>query len=86
MGEDKMQSNVLIGVLVLVGILCVLKVVIRSKLLDLLTRICVGVLMISVLNCLLPHYMIALNIYTVGFVTCLGLPGVMTLFMLQFII
>lgn len=81
-----MQFNLLIGVLVIVGVLYVLKVVIKSRLLDLLTRVCVSVLMISVLNCLLPHYMIALNLYTVGFATCLGLPGVMTLFMLQFII
>ncbi len=81
-----MQSNLLIGVLTLVGILCVLKAVMKSKVISILTRVCVSVLMITVLNCLLPQYMVALNIYTVGFVTCLGLPGVMTLFMLQFMI
>lgn len=81
-----MQSNLLIEVLTLVGILYVLKVVIKSKIINILTRVCVSVLMITVLNCLLPQYMVALNVYTVGFVTCLGLPGVMTLFMLQFMI
>lgn len=81
-----MQPNLLIVFLTLVGILCVLKVVMKSKVIDILTRACVGVLMISVLNCLLPQYTVALNGYTVGFATCLGLPGVMTLFMLQFII
>lgn len=81
-----MQVNLLIGVLGLIAILYVMKVIMKSRVIEIIIRVCVGVLMIVMLNCILPQYMIALNLYTVGFAACLGLPGVMTLFMLQFIL
>lgn len=57
-----------------------------SKLLKWLIKVCFSGIMIIVMNCLLPQYMIAFNLYTVGFSTLLGVPGLMTLYMLQMLI
>ena len=80
-----MEMNLLLGVLLVIGVLSVLKMVVGSKVISIINRGLTGGLMIVVLNCLLPQYIVAVNLFTIGFVTLFGLPGIMTLYMFQFI-
>lgn len=58
----------------------------KNRLIKWVIRMCFTSLMIIVMNCLLPQYMIGFNLYTVGFSSLLGVPGLMTLYMLRMII
>ena len=58
----------------------------KSQIVKWLIRVCFSGVMIIIMNCLLPQYMINLNLYTLGFSTLLGVPGLMTLYVFQMII
>ena len=58
----------------------------KSQLLKWFVKVCFSGVMIIVMNCLLPQYMINFNWYTLGFSTLLGIPGLMTLYMFQILI
>lgn len=58
----------------------------KSQIVKWLIRVCFSGFMIIVMNCILPQYMIGFNLYTVGFSTLLGVPGLMTLYVFQMII
>ena len=69
--------------------LCILGLigeVTKSQVLKWIIRMCFSGLMIIVMNCLLPQYRIGFNLYTVGFSTLLGVPGVMTLYLFKMIL
>ena len=78
-----MGSQLIVSIVVGICILALIGIVTRSKIIGILTRIAISCMMIIVMNCLLPQYMIAVNLYTVGFSTLLGVPGLMTLYLLQ---
>lgn len=66
--------------------LCVLGLIgeiAKSRFVRWMIRICFASIMIIVMNCLLPQYMIGFNLYTVGFSTLLGVPGLMTLYIFR---
>ena len=81
-----MGEQLLIGIMIGICLLALLAVVTKSKLLSVLTRMGMSGIMIIVMNCLLPQYMIGFNIYTLGFSSLLGLPGLMTLYLLKMIV
>ena len=58
----------------------------KSQIVKWLIRVCFSSVMMIIMNCLLPQYMINLNLYTLGFSTLLGVPGLMTLYVFQMII
>ncbi|MBU3804028.1 MAG: pro-sigmaK processing inhibitor BofA family protein [Candidatus Cellulosilyticum pullistercoris] len=58
----------------------------KSQIVKWLIRVCFSGVMMIIMNCLLPQYMINLNLYTLGFSTLLGVPGLMTLYVFQMII
>lgn len=58
----------------------------KSQIVKWLIRVCFSGVMMIVMNCLLPQYAIGLNLYTMSFSTLLGIPGLMTLYVLKMII
>lgn len=69
--------------------LCVLGLVgelAKNSIVKWLIRVCFSGLMIIVMNCLLPQYTVGFNLYTVGFSTLLGIPGLMTLYVVNMIL
>lgn len=81
-----MGGNLLLWVGVGLGILGLMSEVTHIRLIKWGLRMGIGGLMMIVMNSLLPQYMVSLNLYTLGFSTLLGIPGTMTLYVLQMII
>lgn len=81
-----MGEQLLLGVFIGICILALIGTMTNSKLIHFMTRGCISSVMILVMNCLMPQYMIGFNLYTIMFSTVLGLPGLMTLYVFQMIV
>lgn len=81
-----MGIQLLLGTSVVICVLMLLSSVTKSKVIGLIGRACMGSIMIVVMNCLLPQYVIGVSLYTIGFTALLGMPGLMTLYLLQMLL
>ena len=81
-----MGGELLIVVMLVIGVLELIAILTKSKIMEYVTRVGLSAMMIVVMNYLLPQYMIGFNIYTIGFSTLLGMPGLMTLYVLEMLI
>lgn len=80
------MSELLMWILGIDAVLIVLSIITKNQILWFLTKLSVGPLAIILLNHFLPSYAININYFTIGFTGVLGLPGVMTLYLLQMIL
>ena len=78
--------QLLLSVFIVICVLLLLSAMTKSKLMDFVARGFIGSVMIVVMNCLLPQYVIGLSFYTVGFTAILGMPGLMTLYIFRMIV
>lgn len=81
-----MGSNLFVWACIGLAVIGLVGEMYKSKWVIWLRRLGVGSLMIIVMNCLVPQYMISFNWYTVGFSTLLGIPGVMTLYVMRMLL
>ncbi len=81
-----MGVQLVLEIFIGICILIVIAIATKSKLIYFLTRGCVGGMMIIVMNCLLPQYVVGISLYSIVFTALLGMPGLMTLYILQMIV
>ena len=67
-------------------ILCVMRILGRNILIRWIGKAGICGALILVLNALLPQYAIAFNGYTFGFAAVMGMPGVMTMYIVKMIL
>ena len=75
-----MIAGVSIGIVLLVWFLC------RDFICKLIERILLGVILMFMINWLIPQYAIGFNWLTMGCAGVLGVPGVMTLYVVNAVI
>ncbi len=80
-----MSGNMFVYAIMGVIFLGMLAIMGRSRLGWICTRVVAVFLMMIALNQIIPNYQVAINPYTMGFGSVLGVPGVMTLYILQLI-
>ena len=85
-GGKEMNMQLICSVFIVICILALVSIVAKNKIVQLLMRGGIGSVLIVVMNCLLPQYIIGINFFTIGFSALLGLPGIMTLYILQMIV
>lgn len=75
-------------VCVVIGILglFLVEMLIKNKIVQFVCKGCLSSIGIVLMNCLLTQYAIGLNLFTVLFSTLLGIPGLMTLYLLKMMI
>lgn len=81
-----MEGNLFIWVCIGIGIMALIRELTKNKLVGVILRFCLGGALMIVMNCLVPQYTVSLNIYTASFATVLGVPGVMTMYVLRMIV
>lgn len=81
-----MDPQMVLGILAGIGLLVMLGLMVKNKIIYWISRAGMGALMIIVMNVLLPQSEIGFNLYTIGFSTLLGLPGVMTMYLFKLMI
>ena len=81
-----MDAHSVLSILAGGGLLILLGLMVKNKIIYWISRAGMGALMIIIMNVLLPRYMIGFNPYTIAFSTILGLPGVMTLYLFKVMI
>lgn len=78
--QEIVIAIVTIGVIMGIWYLC------REFICKILGRILIGIVLIAVVNIILPQYAIGLNWMTMGCAGVLGLPGVVTLYIVNAVI
>ena len=81
-----MKTQILIGIIILMIGLLTISGITKNKILKFVLRTCWVGGLIVIMNGLLPQYTIGINAYTLTFSILLGIPGIMTLYILQMII
>ncbi|MBE6023026.1 MAG: hypothetical protein E7231_07310 [Cellulosilyticum sp.] len=81
-----MEGDLLIGVLVGLGVLGLISILTKNKIISIFLRIAFSTMMLVMMNCLLPHYIVGINLYTISFSALLGIPGVMTIYLLKIMV
>lgn len=76
------KYSTIILIVVFVG-LCIVRLGSNSKLINWGSKAGIYGILILIINYFIPQYAVAWNLITVGFVTLLGGPGMMTLYMIR---
>lgn len=66
--------------------LCAMRLKVKSWILRLIFKVAICCVLIFAMNTLLPQNAIQVNGYTVGFSAILGIPGVMTMYVINMMI
>lgn len=75
--------QILVGVAIGILGLILVDVLVKNKIVRFVCKGCLSSIEIVIMNCLLTQYAIGLNLFTVLFSTLLGIPGLMTLYVLK---
>lgn len=80
------MSELLMWFLGIVAMLVVLSILTKNQVLWFAAKLCIGPLIIIMLNQFIPAYAIGINYFTIGISGVLGFPGVMMLYLFQMIL
>lgn len=78
-----MRGNAIILISIIICVVALLWEIYEDKLSKLVLRILMGAVVITVVNLILPQYAVGINLITLGCSGILGLPGVVTLYMIM---
>lgn len=81
-----MENYLVIGVIVVIVGFAFIGSIIRNKLMCGVAKGGAWSLLIVVINYILPQFAIGFNLYTIGVAMVLGLPGIMSMYLLQLVL
>ena len=84
--RETMNGNLVIFICIGICVMILIGLLFEKQIVTLLINGVSGVVVMYCINSILPAYAIGINLLTMGTVTLLGLPGVVTLYIIKLII
>lgn len=84
--RETMNGNLVIFICIGICVMILIGLLFEKQIVTLLINGVSGVVVMYCINSILPAYAIGINLLTIGTVTLLGLPGVVTLYIIKLII
>ena len=69
-----------------IGVVLIVWYLFRNIICKIIERLSLGLIIVLIVNCMIPAYEIGINWITLGCIGILGMPGVMTLYIINMVI